>query len=165
MHALHLEGKWRLRSGAHTQVLVKRSGEKATHVWLKGFLWYLYQPTFPLAQVEKPIGHRFKPDVVAFAESWDSYPAQSPVFWAEAGQVTQQKLASLFRQFPDCHFAVAKWGNHGPWLDLLRKVVTPLKRRAPVDLLLFPEDSLERFVDSSGEITLTLDQVLVLRLF
>ncbi|MBT9582629.1 hypothetical protein IV102_04730 [bacterium] len=164
MHPLHLEGKWRLQAHGRSLVLPKQAGEKASHVWLKGFLWYLYLPQFPLAQVEKPIGHRFKPDVVAFAETCHRYPAQLPVFWAEAGQVTLQKLETLFRQFPATHFAIAKWGNLGPWSELLRKSVVLSRRRAPVDLLFFPEDSLERFVTGSGEIQLELEQVLVLRL-
>ena len=164
MHPLHLEGKWRIQAHGRSLVLPKRANEKASHVWLKGFLWYLYAPEFPHAQVEKAIGHRFKPDVVAFAESWHDYPAQAPLFWAEAGQVAQQKLESLFRQFPATHFAVAKWGNLGPWAELLRKITRPERRRAPIDLLSFPEDSLERFVSTSGEITLSLDQVLLQRI-
>lgn len=164
MHPLHLEGKWRIQAHGRSLVLPKRANEKASHVWLKGFLWYLYLPQYGQAQVEKAIGHRFKPDVVAFAEDWHDYPAQSPLFWAEAGQVAQQKLETLFRQFPATHFAVAKWGNPGPWADLLRRISRPEKRRAPIDLLHFPEDSLERFVSSAGEITLTLDQVLLQRL-
>ncbi|MCW5868011.1 MAG: hypothetical protein KIS61_12185 [Candidatus Eremiobacteraeota bacterium] len=164
MHPLHLEGKWRIQAHGRSLVLPKRAHEKASHVWLKGFLWFLYLPLYPHALVEKEIGHRFKPDVVAFAESWHDYPAQLPLFWAEAGQVARQKLETLFRQFPATHFAVAKWGNAGPWADLLRKITRLERRRAPVDLLHFPADSLERFVSASGEITLTLDQVLVQRL-
>lgn len=144
-------------------MLPKRAGEKASHVWLKGFLWYLYLPQYPHAQVEKPIGHRFKPDVVAFAEPGVSYPQAQPLFWAEAGQVTLQKLQTLFRQFPATHFAVAKWGNLGPWFELLNKVVVPSRRRAPIDLLFFPEDSLERFVAADHDIQLELPQVLVHR--
>jgi hypothetical protein len=164
MHPLHLEGKWRIQAHGRSLVLPKRAGEKASHVWLKGFLWYLYVPQFPGAQVEKAIGHRFKPDVVAFAEDYHSYPAQLPVFWAEAGQVTLQKLVSLFRQFPATHFAIAKWGNLGPWKELLQRSVIPARRRAPIDLLYFPDDSLERFVPGGGDIQLTLQDVLALRL-
>ena len=164
MHPLHLEGKWRIQAEGRSVVLPKRANEKASHVWLKGFLWYLYLPDYPHALVEKEIGHRYKPDVVAFAEDWHEYPSHSPLFWAEAGQVAQQKLETLFRQFPATHFAVAKWGNPGPWADLLRKITRLEKRRAPVDLLFFPEDSLERFVSTSGEVSLTLEQVLVQRL-
>lgn len=164
MHPLHLEGKWRIQAHGRSLVLPKRANEKASHVWLKGFIWYLYLPAYPHALVEREIGHRYKPDVVAFSDSWHEYPTQQPIFWAEAGQVAQQKLETLFRQFPDTHFAVAKWGNCGPWADLLRKISRPARRRAPIDLLHFPEDSLERFVSTAGEITLTLDQVLVQRL-
>ncbi len=162
MHPLHLEGKWRIQRDGRSLVLPKNAGEKASHVWLKGFLWYLYVDQFPGATVEKPIGHRFKPDVVAFAESHHRYPAQAPTFWAEAGKVSRDKLETLFRQFPDTHFAVAKWGTLGPWAEILAKLIR--RRRAPVDLLHFPEDALERFVGGNGQIQLSLEQVLVLRL-
>jgi len=164
MHPLHLEGKWRLQAHGRSLVLPKNAGEKASHVWLKGFLWYLYLPEFPGIQVEKPIGHRYKPDLVAFAHDSASYPLDKPVFWAEAGQVTLQKLQSLFHQFPATHFAVAKWGNLGHWKELLPRQLVLSRRQAPVDLLHFPEDSLERFVSPQGEIRLTLDEVMALRL-
>lgn len=164
MHPLHLEGKWRLQAHGRSLVLPKNAGEKSSHVWLKGFLWYLYLPHFPWVQVEKSIGHRYKPDLVAFAHELGSYPQHKPVFWAEAGQVTLQKLESLFHQFPGTHFAVAKWGNLGPWKELLPRQLVLSRRKAPVDLLHFPEDSLERFVTAEGDITLSLEQVLALRL-
>lgn len=163
MHPLHLEGKWRIQAHGRSLVLPKRSGEKASHVWLKGFLWFLYVPEYSAALVEKPIGHRFKPDVVAFAQEGLEYPQHHPVFWAEAGQVSQQKLEMLFRQFPDCHFAVAKWGQGGPWAQLLGQILQGRRRRAPVDLLVFPEDSLERYVHPEGGIDLRLSDVLVSR--
>lgn len=144
-------------------MLPKRPQEKASHVWLKGFLWYLYLPRFPHVTVEKAIGHRYKPDVVAFADDWHAYPQHHPIFWGECGQVAIDKLETLFRQFPACHFAVAKWGNLGPWDTLLSGVQVAGKRRAPVDLLHFPEDSLERFVDTGGAINLELSEVLVRR--
>lgn len=165
MHPLHLEGKWRLQAHGRSLVLPKRSGEKASHVWLKGFLWFLYLPQYPHLVVEKPIGHRYKPDVVGFAQGLDTYPAQQPVFWGEAGQVTLQKLETLFRQFPETHFAVAKWGNAGPWRQTLDKAFLAVaeKRRAPIDLLYFPADSLEKFVTHDYDIQLELAQVLVKR--
>lgn len=164
MQPLYLKGKWRLSAHGRTLVLPKKAGEKASHVWLKGFLWFLYVPRYPHLVVEKSIGHRFKPDAVAFAEEYHDYPAQLPIFWAEAGQVTVAKLTTLFRQFPACHFAVAKWGNLGAWPELLEQAVQPGRRRAPVELLHFPDNALERFIDEQGQIALTLEQVLALRL-
>jgi len=159
MHPLHLEGKWRIQAHGRGLVLPKRAGEKASHCWMKGFLWYLYLPGYPHLQVEKPIGHRYKPDVVAFAEAAQGYPQHQPLFWGEAGQVMVKKLETLFRQFPDTHFAVAKWGQLGNWVQRIEGAL-PRRRRAPVDLLCFPEDGLEQFVDPGGDIQLELNQVL-----
>lgn len=162
MHPLHLEGKWRIQAHGRSLVLPKRAGEKASHCWMKGFLWYLYLPNYPHLQVEKPIGHRFKPDVVGFDQAELTYPQHAPRFWGEAGQVMVKKLETLFRQFPETHFAVAKWGQVGHWPQLLDQAITR-KRRAPIDLLLFPESALEEFVDDQGAIHLELPQVLVRR--
>jgi hypothetical protein len=159
MHPLELEGKWSLRAHGQHLVLPKRHGEKASHCWLKGFLWYLYVLEFPHLVVEKDIGHRYKPDLVAFPEDWHSYPQEQPVFWAECGQVHREKLERLFRQFPQTHFVVAKWGACPEWVGILQKLVRPQKRRAPVELLCFPENSLEVFLDQEGGFQVTREQV------
>jgi hypothetical protein len=144
-----LAGKLRLNAHGQTLVLKKRSGEKSSHVMMKGLLWALYLPQFPSLKVEVPIGTRYKPDLVAVDERG------RPLFWAEAGAVGKAKIETLCRKYRDAHLVFAKWGQpHHATTDMFAQIVTSAKRRAPVELLYFPEDSLERWVDQHGVVRL-----------
>ena len=163
MDSLLLQGKWRLRAHGRSLVLAKRAGEKPSHVWLKGLLWALYLPHYPNILVEVALGHRYKPDLVSFAQDYQRCPQARPVFWAEAGQVTLDKLASLVRQFPDTHFAVAKWGPLGNWENHLEQLLQSSRLRNRFDLLNFQGESPLQYLDPKGSIAVSLDQVLVKR--
>ena len=154
---LELRRKWTFRAHGQQLIVVKNSLEKASHVYMKAFLWALYRPLFPGLVVEQSLGLRYKPDVVALDER-----NGSPVFWAEAGQVALEKLGKLFKRFPATHFAVAKWASAPQWQGHLRQLIQPLKRQAPVDFLIFPRESLS-WIDEKGQIDAALEQVLVAR--
>ena len=151
---LFLRRKWTLRAHGKQVVFVKRANERTAHVLMKAFLWALYLPAYPDLTVEVPVGDRYKPDVVALDRDG------RPRFWAEAGQVRTRKIRSLGRRYRDTHFAIAKWDAD---LDLVTGVVsealTGLERAAPVDIISFPADSGERFVDERGQITVCFDDL------
>jgi hypothetical protein len=121
---------------------------------MKAFLWALYLPAYPDLTVEVPVGDRYKPDVVALDRDG------RPRFWGEAGQVGTSKIRSLRRRYRDTHFAIAKWDAD---LDLVTTVVSNalagMERGAPFDIISFPADSGERFVDDGGQITIRLDEL------
>lgn len=150
---LLLRRKWTLRAHGQQVVFVKRPIEHVHHVLMKAFLWALYLPAYPTIKVEVSIGDRYKPDVVARSPT---APQGDPRFWGEAGQVSPEKIASLGRRYRQTHFALAKWGAN---LYTVEQVVTTalagIARRAPFDLLCFPTDSADRFIDDRGNITLT----------
>jgi hypothetical protein len=126
---------------------------------MKAFLWALYLPFYLGLSVEMRVGDRFKPDVVALNE------AGRPIFWAEAGQVGLEKTRSLLRRYRETHFAIAKWETRlDPYVELVNNALEDLRRSAPVDLLSFPEDSAERFIEKDGHIQLTLGDVVWVRL-
>ena len=151
---LFLRRKWTFRAHGKQVVFIKRSNERGTHVLMKAFLWALYLPTYPDLTVEIRVGDRYKPDVVALDEEG------RPVFWAEAGQVGLEKIRSLLRRYRDTHFAVAKWETRlDPYVELVQDALEGLRRSAPVDLLCFPADSAERFIDEDGHVRVTLDDV------
>ena len=135
-------------------MVVKNSLEKASHVYMKAFLWALYAPAYPGLNVELSLGMRYKPDVVALDERG------GPLFWGEAGHVELDKLARLFRQFPRTHFAVAKWGRATHWDLHLEKLLRPLRRMAPVDFLVFPEQAAQAWISEQGEIEVPFEKVL-----
>ena len=128
-------------------VVVKRRQERPEHVFMKAFLWALYLPEYPDATIEVSVGDRYKPDVVEL-DRWGE-----PVFWGEAGRVGKEKIESLTRRYRDTHFVLAKWDAAlEPFEEIVRAAVTGLDRGSPFDLIRFPPDSVERFVDGRGEI-------------
>ena len=144
-----LAGKLRLTAHGQTLVLRKRSGEKSSHVIMKGLLWALYVPLFPSLKVEVSIGTRYKPDLVAVDER------SRPLFWAEAGAVGKAKVETLCHRYRRSHLVFAKWGAvHSGRAAMFEEIVLGTRREAPVELLFFPEDSLERWVDERGAVTL-----------
>lgn len=154
---LHLRRKWTFRAYGRQVVLVKRPIEHTTHVLMKAFLWALYLPQYPNLKVEVAIGDRYKPDVVAL-DATDPYA--EPRFWGEAGQVGMDKIRSLARRYPNTHFAIAKWDRSlHSLLANVREALKGRKRSAPFDLICFPDDSVERFIDDDGEIQIRLQDV------
>ncbi|MEP0548353.1 MAG: hypothetical protein ABJF88_15560 [Rhodothermales bacterium] len=140
--------------GPQKVVFVKKRQEGIEHVLMKAFLWALYLPAYPGLTVEIPIGDRYKPDVVGLDLRGE------PVFWGEAGKVSEAKTASLLRRYPDTHFAIAKWAVPlAPFEAIVREALDGRPRRAPFDLLRLPPDSAERFIAEDGTITVSFDDV------
>lgn len=155
---LPLAGKLTVRVGGRKLVLAKRAWESERHVLLKALVFGLYVPIFPNLTVERPIGHRYQPDLVALAADG------RPLFWAECGETGRQKLASLVRAFPDTHVVVAKQvATLAPYAAMVRAAVSGVRRGAPVELLNLPPDA-DRFIAPDGEITIGLADVERIRL-
>ncbi|MFP4344947.1 MAG: hypothetical protein ACLFU8_09660 [Anaerolineales bacterium] len=147
---LMLPRKWTLRSNGNKVVFIKHANERTAHVVMKALLWALYLPAYDDLGVEITIDDRYKPDVVAL----NLYGA--PLFWGEAGQMSRSKLEDIARRYRDTHFALAKWGAD---LDALvawvRKSLRRTRHDAPFDIISFPLDSAERFIDDRGFISIT----------
>jgi hypothetical protein len=140
-------------------VFIKRPNEQTSHVLMKAFLWGLYLPVYPDLAIEISVGDRYKPDVVELS------PEGKPVFWGEAGQVAGEKIRSLARRYRQTHFAIAKWATRiEPHQAIIQRALRGIQRAAPFDLLIFPEDSAERFIQERGEIRVTLDDLERVRL-
>jgi hypothetical protein len=131
---------------------VKKPIEHGHHVLMKAFLWALYLPQYPNLKVEISVGDRYKPDVVALPTD----PYGDPLFWGEAGQVSPEKVTSLGRRYRQTHFALAKWGANLYTVEqLVTAALAGIDRRAPFDILCFPTDSTDRFIDARGNITIS----------
>jgi hypothetical protein len=151
--------KWALHAHGRQNVFVKSPDESSRHVLMKAFIWALYLPHYPDLTVEIRIGDRFKPDVVSLDE-WGK-----PRFWGEAGQVSVDKIRSLCRRYRDTHFAIAKWGQRlAPLANVVNVALQDRLHSAPFDLLCFPTDSAERFIDTDGNIHVTHEAIEWLRL-
>lgn len=144
---LELRRKWTFRAHGEQKVFVKKSYESDIHVVMKALLWAIYLPDYPDLSVEITVGNRYKPDLVQLDH------AGKPEFWGEAGQVRLKKMRTLLNRFRSTHLAFAKWNmNLRPFEKFLRKEINSVPRSAPVDLILFPADSGERFIRPDGEI-------------
>ena len=156
---LILRRKLTLRAHGEQVVFIKKSQESLEHVLMKAFLWALYLPAYAPLTVELAIGDKYKPDVVGLDDEG------RPRFWGEAGKVGMPKLGSLTRRFRTTHFALAKWAlDLNPFVVHIEKILDGLDRSAPFDLLSFPPDSADRFIDARGHITLTHNDVTWIRL-
>lgn len=146
--------------------LHKNPGESPQHLLLKGLLWALVVPHHSSATCELDLGLRYRPDVVALRGD------ESIVWWGECGSVKPSKLSHLASTYPHTRFSVAKWGRSdlrgyagGLRRDLLRADRRlAARRRAPFELINFPSDANERFLDDNGVVTLTMADLQVVPL-
>lgn len=149
MHERHLRRKWTVRANGRRIVLLKKPVERAEHVWMKALIWALYLPRYPGLAIEISVGDRYKPDVVQLG------PGGRPEFWGEAGKVGVEKTRTLLKRYPDTHFALGKWAARlDPHVGLVERALDGLRRSAPVDLIAFPSDSADRFIDPDGLINI-----------
>lgn len=147
---LALRRKWTLRACGRQMIFVKRPHEQTSHVVMKALLWGLYLPEYPDLSIETPLADRYEPDVISF------HAEGRPRFWGEAGQVTPTKIRSLAKRYRSTHFAIAKWATRlSPHLAIIKKALVGIDLSAPFDLLIFPKDAADRFIDASGTIQLT----------
>ena len=148
--------KWQLTAHNQRNVFIWGRQERSAHTLMKAFLWALYLPQYPQMSVEIRIGDHYKPDVVAMPQTPSIYSTtNAPLFWGESGQVGRDKIYELVRRYPATHFAIAKWDSAlRPYVQLVEAALEGVEREAPFDLLTFPADSVERFIDKRGNITL-----------
>jgi hypothetical protein len=156
---LALRRKWTLRAHGRQMIFVKRPQEQTSHVVMKALIWGLYLPEYPDLSIEPALADRYEPDVASLG------PDRRPRFWGEAGQVTPTKIRSLAKRYRETHFAIAKWATRlAPQRSIIQKAAAGIERSAPIDLLIFPEDAAERFIDESGTIRVTHDDLEWVRL-
>lgn len=153
-----LPRKRMLRAHGKQNVFARGRNESAEHVLMKAFLWALYLPQYPDLTVEIRIGDRYKPDVVQTAVT--PFGEVFPIFWGEAGQIGVKKIESLARRYRETHFAIGKWETSlAPYVAIVQEATSGLKRTAPFDLIRFPADSADRFINRDGIIQVTFADV------
>ncbi len=66
----------------------------------------------------------------------------------------------MLRRYRDTHIEVAKWSTClDPYVDPVNGALGGLRRSAAVDLICFPVDSTERFIDQDGHMRLTFNEL------
>ena len=156
---LQLRQKFTFQAHDRKVVFIKKPMESIHHVIMKALMWALYLPTYPHLVIEMGVGSRYKPDLVEIDMNGH------PLFWGEAGRLSNRKMRTLLTRYRRTHFAFAQWGSTlRPFEKRMRKAVSESIRKAPSDLILFPEDSEKRFISANGRIELHFSDVLHRRL-
>ncbi len=133
-----LPGKLTVRVGQRKHVFAKGSGESERHVLLKALLFATFVDQYPDLLVERNIGQRYKPDLVALG------PYQSVRFWAESGVTSRDKVRWLVRHVRDGHLVFARQAGAGDTFpDLVAEAVSRETRHGLVEVLSFAEDAWE----------------------
>lgn len=84
--------------------LYKRVGESSEHVLMKALGYGLFHKTYPALEIERDLGGRYKPDLVALNE-------QAGIdFWGECGSVGLRKIGWLAKHSGAKQIAFLKWG-------------------------------------------------------
>lgn len=147
-HVNRVPRKITVRIDGRKQVFAQRTGESDRHILLKALVFALYLPTCPALSVERSIGNRYKPDLVALGSDG------APTFWAECGEIGAQKLARLIQRFSDTHLVVAKLATDlTPWAAIIERAL-PERRAAPIELLGFDQSAWEA-IDERGTVELS----------
>jgi hypothetical protein len=116
---------FRFRIGGERLTLYKKSGESYEHVLMKAIGYALFCPQFPQLEIEKRIGLRYKPDLIAL-------DAQGkPEFWGECGQVGLRKIGWLAKHSGARQVALFKFNITAKhFIEQVRAEVEPRYRQA-----------------------------------
>ncbi len=153
--SLELRRKYSFRVGDQKIILVKKAYESDFHVMAKVLVYALYREQYPSLTVERVIGDRYKPDLVAEDD------AGHILLWAECGAVKPEKITKILRKFRKAQFVFVKKASHvRPFLLTLNKIVAALKYPVRVEVIAYPEN-LERYIDDKGDVHVTRDAVAI----
>lgn len=84
--AVNLSKTYHFRIAGQRVTLYKKNGESYEHVLMKALGYAMFRPQFPNLEIERRIGLRYKPDLVALN------PLGKAEFWGECGQVALRKV-------------------------------------------------------------------------
>lgn len=108
-----LSDTYHLRIVGERITLYKRAGESYEHVLMKALGYAMFRPTYPSLEIERCIGLRYKPDLIALNET------QQIAFWGECGAVSFRKIAWLAKhshvqrlvifKFAQTLIAISQW--------------------------------------------------------
>ncbi|MFN7927568.1 MAG: YaeQ family protein [Blastocatellia bacterium] len=106
--------------------LYKRAGESYEHVLMKALGYAMFRPAHPTLEIERRIGLRYKPDLVALSA------VQQIEFWGECGAVSFRKIAWLAKHTRAERIVIFKFAQTlqaaAQWIQSLRAEVEPRYR-------------------------------------
>lgn len=131
-----LAGKLTVRVGQRKVVLAKSAGESERHILLKALLYALFIEQYPDLQIERNLGLRYKPDLVALGST------HSPRFWAESGVTSRQKVGWLVRHLRDGHLVFAhQAGASDTFAEMIASAIRREPRNGLIEVFSFGDDA------------------------
>ncbi len=132
--AVHLSKTYHLRVAGERLTVYKKNGESYEHVLMKCLGYAMFRPLYPKLEIEKRIGLRYKPDLIAL----DDYGKAE--FWGECGHVGLRKVVWLAKHSGAKRIALFKFNiaaRH--FIEQLRAEIEP-RYRPPLRITLFNFD-------------------------
>ncbi len=133
---IHLSKTYHFRIAGKRVTLYKKDGESYEHVLMKALGYGMFQPQFPHLEIERRIGLRYKPDLIALDD------LGKPQFWGECGQVGLRKIAWIAKHSGTQQLVIFKFDiipNH--FIAQLRQEVD-VRYRPPQRIKLFNFDGI-----------------------
>ncbi len=123
--------------------LWQRTGETYTHVLMKALGYAMFVREHPRLEIERRVGLRYKPDLVALSEGESVYRFD---FWGECGLVSMRKVAWLVKHGQLARLALFKVASSvTPLIAELRAAVEARYRAGErIELINFVADVAER---------------------
>jgi hypothetical protein len=126
--------------------LWQRAGESYEHVLMKALGYAMFVGRYPQLEIERRVGLRYKPDLVALSDAPARGEGRRFPFWGECGMVTVRKVAWLLKHGDIERLAVFKMtAAPRAWAEEVRAAVEPRHRQDGRAVLVnFVSDIVER---------------------
>jgi uncharacterized protein YaeQ len=133
---IHFSKTYHFRIRGERLTVYKKNGESYEHVLMKTLGYAMFRPRYPQLEVERRIGLRYKPDLVALDEQGKAE------FWGECGHVGLRKVSWLAKHSGARHLALFKMNITAKhFIEQVRAEVEP-RYRPPTRIVLFNFDAL-----------------------
>lgn len=132
---IYFSKTYQFRIAGERVTLYKKNGESYEHVLMKALGYAMFRPQFPNLEIERRIGLRYKPDLIALND------LAKPEFWGECGQVGLRKIAWIAKHSGVQQLALFKFDIYPDhFLSQVRQEVDA-RYRPPQRIRLFNFDS------------------------
>lgn len=101
--AVNFSKTYHFRIAGQRITLYKKNGESYEHVLMKALGYAMFHPRFPNLEIERRIGLRYKPDLVALNDLGRAE------FWGECGQVGLRKIGWIAKHSGTQQLALFKF--------------------------------------------------------
>ena len=137
LHDFNLRGR-RVR-------LWQRTGESYAHVWLKAVGYAMFVDAYPQLEIERAVGLRYKPDLVAPNAAGDGFD-----FWGECGANSLRKTMWLLKHARVRQLVLFKLERVEQLIAQLRAEIAPRYRAdGRLRIIVFAPEIIDRTADRS----------------